>query len=67
VELCEIYSKGLGITSDHESAYFWCSLSESTERAMKLRQSSRDALDQEIRQRVEQRVMAWAESHRQNR
>src|SRR5262245_19935826 len=41
VELCEIYSKGLGVAPDHhEVAYFWCALSESTERATKLRQLS---------------------------
>src|SRR5262245_26944412 len=65
-ELCEIYSKGLGVTPDHEVGYFWCSLSGSTERATRLRQLSHDALDKESQQRVERRVAAWIETHRQN-
>lgn len=67
VELCEIYYRGLGVAPDQEVAYFWCSLSESTERATKFRQLSRDALDPESRSRVDSRVTAWIDSNRKNR
>jgi TPR repeat protein len=63
IELCEIYSKGLGVAADHEAAYFWCSLSESTDRAVKFRELSRAALDEEGRQRVENRVATWIGAH----
>jgi hypothetical protein len=66
-ELCEIYSKGIGLAPDHELAYFWCSVSRLGERTTNFKQISRDALDQESRQRVEDRVTTWIGSHRQNR
>jgi len=65
IELCEIYSEGLGVGKDHEAAYFWCSLSELTDRAEKFRELSRSGLNQESREHVEHRVRAWIDSHRQ--
>jgi len=67
VELCEIYYRGLGVLSDPEAAYFWCSLSEPLERAETFKQLSRDALDNDTRQRVERRVIEWTGSHRKHR
>jgi TPR repeat protein len=67
LELCDMYSNGLGAAPDYETGYFWCSLSESTERGMKLRELSAAGLDQEDRLRVEQRVAEWLASHGKNR
>jgi tetratricopeptide (TPR) repeat protein len=67
VELCEIYYRGLGVSSDREAAYFWCSLSEPLERATKFKQLSRDTLDPDSQQRVERRLVIWIDSHRKGR
>jgi TPR repeat protein len=66
-ELCEMYSRGLGVSPDQETAYFWCSLSGFGERATKFKRLSADALDHETQQRVEHQVKEWIDSRRANR
>jgi TPR repeat protein len=64
LELCELYQRGLGTSPDQEAAYFWCSLSEAGDRALKFKQLASDALDPESRGRVELRIAGWIDSHR---
>ena len=66
-ELCEMYFSGLGVAQDQEVAYFWCSLSESYDRAAKFKELSRDALDPQDQQRAELRVAKWINANRKSR
>jgi TPR repeat protein len=63
-ELCKMYHLGQGVEQDQETAYFWCSLSERFDEAVKLKQISGATLDEEALHRVELRLTAWKESHR---
>jgi hypothetical protein len=65
-QLCIMYSKGNGVPVDNELAYFWCSISKWGEPVAGIRQSSREALDDAARQRVETRIASWLQTHRAN-
>jgi len=65
-ELCNLYHRGLGVEPDQEAAYFWCSLSEPLEQAVKLKILVRERLDKEALQRVENKLIVWKGSRRKS-